>query len=73
MAIMDIVKFSPSTQDWLVFKSPGTEFNKNSKLIVGPGQTAVCVYNGKIVGEFENGTHRLDSANLPFIRETAKQ
>ena len=72
MAIMDIVKFSPSTQDWLVFKSPGTEFNKNSKLIVGPGQTAVCVYNGKIVGEFENGTHRLDSANLPFIRETAK-
>lgn len=72
MAIMDVVKFSPATEDWLVFKSPATEFNTNSKLIVGPGQTAVCVYNGKIVGEFENGSHRLDNANLPFVKGITK-
>lgn len=73
MAIMDVVKFLPPTQDWLVFKSPVTEFNVNSKLIVGPGQTAVCVYNGKLVGEFENGTHRLDTANLPLVTAATKR
>ena len=72
MAIMEVIKFVPSTNDWIVFKSPGTEFNTKSRLIVGPGQTAICVYGGKIVGEFEAGTITLDSANLPFVTGLTK-
>lgn len=72
MALMDVVRFNPPTNDWLVFKSPGTEFNTKSRLIVGPGQSAVCVYGGKIVGEFESGTHTLNSANLPFVKGLTK-
>jgi membrane protease subunit (stomatin/prohibitin family) len=73
MAIMEVIKFSPVVTDWIVFKSPATEFNNKSKLIVGPGQTAICVYNGKIVGEFEAGSFQLDSANLPFVKGLTKQ
>lgn len=73
MAIMEILRFLPPTNDWLAFKSPATEFNTNSKLMVGPGQTAICVYNGKIIGEFENGTHRLDNANLPLLSTATKK
>ncbi len=72
MAIMEVIKFSPTAPDWIVFKSPATEFNTKSRLIVGPGQTAICVYGGKVVGEFEGGTFTLDSANLPFVKDLSR-
>jgi membrane protease subunit (stomatin/prohibitin family) len=71
MAVMDVIQFKPAVTDWILFKSPITNFNKNSRLVVGPGQVAIFVYGGKIEGEYESGTHILNSANLPVVGKLA--
>ena len=63
----NMIKFTPTDQDWVVFKYPGDSFMNRSKMIVSPGQRAVCVYLGKIEGEFKPGVSVLDNANYPFL------
>lgn len=73
MALMDVIKFNGlPAKNWVVYKYPGSEFNTQSKLIVGPGQVAVCVHNGKVEAVIENGEHVLSTENFPFIKELIK-
>lgn len=45
----------------------GDEIKNASKLIVGPGQGCIFVYQGKVEGTFEEeGTYDLKTANIPF-------
>ncbi len=64
---MTEIKFTPSNQDWIVYRYPGESFLNRSRLIVSPGQRAVCVYLGKVEGEFKPGVSFLDNANYPFL------
>jgi len=73
MAIMDVIKFDGlPNRDWVVYKYPGSEFNTQSKLIVGPGQVAICVHNGKVEAIIEKGEHVLSTENYPFIKGLVK-
>ena len=73
MAIMDVIKFNGlPARNWVVYKYPGSEFNTQSKLIVGPGQAAICVHNGKVESVIENGEHVLSTENFPFIKGLIK-
>ncbi len=73
MAIMDVIKFDGfPARNWLVYKYPGSGFNTQSKLIVGPGQVAICVHNGKVEAIIEKGEHVLSTENYPFIKGLIK-
>lgn len=66
---IDVVKFTPAPNaDWVVYRYPGVEFCNLTKLIVGPGQRAICVHGGKVEGEFSNGTTQLSTEVYPFLQ-----
>ncbi len=72
MAFYELIKFDGKDLNWLIYKHPVTEFNNNSKLIVSPGQVAIIVHNGKIEKILEEGTIRINSELLPFLKGFTK-
>jgi len=51
----------------------GDEIKNASKLIVGPGQGCIFVYEGKVEGLFnKEGLYELSTANIPFITTILK-
>ncbi|MCR5349974.1 MAG: SPFH domain-containing protein [Acholeplasmatales bacterium] len=72
MAFFELIKYDGNGINWLISKHPVTEFNKNSKLIVSPGQVAIIVHNGQIEKIVEEGTTRINSELLPFLKAVPK-
>lgn len=72
MAFYELIKYDGSGVNWLINKHPVTEFNRNSKLVVSPGQVAIIVHNGKIEKIVEEGTVRIDSELLPILKGFTK-
>lgn len=72
MAIYSVIRYEGDISDWLVYKYQQDDFNKNSKLVVATGQVAIVVHNGKIEKIFEEGTYKLDSELLPFLKGFVK-
>ena len=72
MAFYSVVSFDGETRDWLMYKHPCDEFNTSSKLIVKPGQVAILVHNGKIEKICEEGSYKLDTELLPFVKAFVK-
>jgi membrane protease subunit (stomatin/prohibitin family) len=55
------------------FSDNGDEIKNASKLIVGPGQGCVFVYEGRVEATYaEEGLYELKTANLPFITTLRK-
>lgn len=59
-------------KDWLAVKFPLGELNTGSVVEVPPGTICLAVHAGKIEHIFENGTHKLSTENLPFIKNFTK-
>ncbi len=72
MAFYELIKFDGSGTNWLIYKHPVTEFNRNSKMIVSPGQVGIIVHDGKIEKILEEGTVKIDSELLPFLKGFTK-
>ncbi|MCR5706608.1 MAG: SPFH domain-containing protein [Acholeplasmatales bacterium] len=72
MAFYELIKYDGQGVNWLISKHPVTEFNRKSKLVVSPGQVAIIVHNGKIEKIVEEGTVRIDSELLPFLKAFTK-
>ncbi len=53
--------------EMLIWRQPEEDFNKNSTLIVMPGEEAIFIRGGVIESVSENGTYKLDTDNYPFI------
>lgn len=71
---IDVVKFTPAPNtDWVMYRYPGGEFCNLTKLIVGPGQRAICVHNGRVEGEFANGITTLSTEVYPFLQQTVSK
>lgn len=68
MALYDVVQFEGKGTDWLLYKCPRDDYNTRLSLIVGPGQIAICVHNGKIEKILEEGKFVLDTDLLPFVK-----
>src|SRR5574344_134700 len=68
MAILDRIKFDGLTsRQWLIYKYPTESIVLGSTLIVGEGQAAVFVYQGKITDVFQTGAYVLSTGNLPLL------
>ncbi len=68
MAILNRIKFDGlSSREWLIYKYPGENIVMGSTLIVGEGQAAVFVYQGRIADVFTAGAYVLSSGNLPIL------
>ena len=66
----EVIQWENQSADLLWFKFPSklNEIKNASKLIVGPGQGSVLVYEGKIVDIIEQeGIYNLKTDNHPFI------
>ena len=65
-----VIQWQADKQQYLWYKYPSKtdEIKNASKLIVGPGQGAVLVYEGKVVDVLtEEGTFNLKTDNHPFF------
>ena len=72
MAFYDVIKYNGNGIDWLIYKHSVDEFNNNSRLIVSTGQVAIIVHNGKIEKICEEGTFKINSEFLPFLKGFTK-
>ena len=66
--IIDVIK-NEKGEDTILVKSPKCDFNSNSVLFVMPGEEAIFINNGKIVGKFNEGRYRLNTSNYPFLSD----
>ncbi len=62
------IRFGGDNQD-LVWKSPITDFNTGSVVIVSESQAAVFYMNGEASEELGAGLHVLETCETPFIRK----
>ncbi len=72
MAFYEVIRYESSLTNWLLYKHPVDEFNNKSRLIVSPGQVAIIVHNGKIEKICEDGTFKINSELLPFLKGFTK-
>ncbi len=70
--IFDVIEMPNMAPDELVRRFPehsSGDFRIGSQLIVGPGQEAVFVRDGKALDTFGPGRHTLTTANIPLLIE----
>ena len=63
---IEVIKNSGSDAT-IVWKQPEEDFNDHSVLIVMPGETALFISNGEILGTFSEGRYELRTENYPFL------
>jgi len=66
MSLVDIVKHHFDENE-LVFKEPKDELKLGSQIVVGVSQVAFLVQGGKILHEFQTGTHTILNQNVPIL------
>lgn len=66
--IIEEIRFGGSNED-LVWKSPITDFNTGSVVIVSETQGAVFYMNGEASDDLGAGLHVLETCNTPFIKK----
>lgn len=68
--IFDVIEMTNMGADELVRRFPehtSGDFRIGSQLIVGPGQEAVFVRDGKALDTFTSGRHTITTANIPLL------
>jgi membrane protease subunit (stomatin/prohibitin family) len=68
--IFDVIEMTNMGADEMVRRFPENtsgDFRIGSQLIVGPGQEAVFVRDGKALDTFGSGRHTLTTANIPYL------
>lgn len=73
--LSQVIEWKDQQPDSLVHKFPSKddELKNASKLIVGPGQGAILVYEGKVTNHIsEQGIYELETDNHPFITTLLK-
>lgn len=67
--IINVIKNEESEKSLIISKSQIQDFNTKSVLFVMPGEEAVFINNGKIIGILGEGRHVLDTDNYPFLSD----
>ena len=67
MALFEVVKYDgePGVFAW---KYPNEELGTWTQLIVNESQEAVLFKEGRALDTFQSGRHKLETANIPFLR-----
>lgn len=69
MALIDVVKYQPSSDDEFVCKFPNDELKLGTQVIVNESQNAIFVKNGVVLDVLEAGTHTLNTGNIPLLNK----
>lgn len=69
MALVDVLKHVPPSDDYFAWKFPSDSLKIGSQLIVNEGQQALFVKGGEALDTFLPGTHTLSTGNLPLIEK----
>jgi membrane protease subunit (stomatin/prohibitin family) len=71
--LVDVIEWLDDDRHTLVWRFPRyhSQIKNGAKLVVRPGQTALFVHQGKIADVFEEGTHTLETKNLPVLSTLA--
>ena len=73
--LAQVIQWPAPQQDLLLWKFPSAhdEIKSASKLLIGPGQGALLVYEGKLAAVLDaEGAHNLETDNHPFITTLVK-
>ncbi|MCH5718478.1 SPFH domain-containing protein [Niabella hibiscisoli] len=73
--LSQVIEWNSQQPDVLVYQFPSTddEIKNASKLLVGPGQGAVLVYEGKVTDHIDQqGIYNLETDNHPFVTTLLK-
>ncbi|MCM3739824.1 SPFH domain-containing protein [Oceanobacillus luteolus] len=66
--LADIVEWQEFRDDMIFWKWPNREIKRGSRLMIGPGQDAIFINNGKIEGIFkDDGEYNIESEIIPFL------
>ncbi|MDO4537544.1 MAG: SPFH domain-containing protein, partial [Coriobacteriales bacterium] len=68
MAFIDVVEWSPSSNDIYAWRFPQSNLSTATQLIVRESQEAVFFSKGQILGKFGPGKHELSTENIPLLR-----
>jgi membrane protease subunit (stomatin/prohibitin family) len=68
MAVIDVVKYQSDDNEF-IFKFPSEDLRFGTQLIVSISQAAFFVKGGKILDQYESGTHTLKSENIPILNK----
>ena len=69
MALIDVIKYSASSDHEFAWKFPNEELKLGTQLIVNEGQQAVFVKGGQALDVFMPGTHTLSTGNIPLLNK----
>lgn len=65
--VMETIQNDAQGKDVLIKRDPREDFNTGSSVVVNPGEQAVFIKNGEIIGTLGGGTHQLTTENYPFL------
>ena len=68
MAIIDVVKMTSNGEDFIM-KFPSENLRTGTQVVVNNGQVAFFVKGGKLLDEFEPGTHTIHTKNIPILNK----
>lgn len=68
MAFIDVVEWSPRSNDVYAWRYPQPNLSTAAQLIVRESQEAVLFSKGQMIGKFGPGKHQLTTENLPLLR-----
>ena len=67
MKLIDVIKYDFDEKE-VAYRHPSEDFNNQTVLIVQESQYAIFIKSGKFYGSFTSGRYKLDSENLPLIK-----
>ena len=69
MALIDVIKYSASSDHEFAWKFPREDLKLGTQLIVNEGQQAIFVKGGQALDVFMPGTYTLSTGNIPLINK----
>jgi len=66
--IFEVIRYEgEDTRNTLAWRHPNNNLKPGTTLIVNPGQRAVFFSNGRVVGSYGEGQHKIDGNNTQFL------
>lgn len=65
--IADVVQYNNDMTDVIAYHFPTQDLRIGSQIIVGPGQQAIFVRDGKALDKFDAGRHTVTTMNIPLL------
>jgi Putative virion core protein (lumpy skin disease virus) len=68
MALIDVVSYNGHDSEF-VWKFPSDDLRMGTQVVVNTSQTAFLVKGGELFDQFESGTHKLTTSNIPLLNK----